>query len=143
MHRLARLDHQHIWHPFTQMRDWLKREPIVIVAGRGAVLRDVKGREYLDANSSIWTNLHGHNHPKLNAAIARQLKKIAHSSALGLANEPASLLAARLVEAAKVRTSESGKVRHGRGSPSHFPTSPLSKVFFSDDGSTAMEVALK
>ena len=81
------------------MRDWLRREPLVIVSGKGAVLRDVNGREYLDANSSIWTNLHGHNHPKINAAIRRQLKKIAHSSALGLANEPASLLAEKLVEA--------------------------------------------
>ena len=90
MHPLAQLDHQFVWHPFTQMRDWLRREPMVIVAGQGAVLRDVRGREYLDANSSIWTNLHGHNHPKINAAIRRQLKKIAHSSALGLANEPAS-----------------------------------------------------
>src|ERR1041385_1830943 len=94
MHRLAKLDHAHVWHPFTQMRDWLKREPIVITSGRGAVLRDVKGREYLDANSSIWTNLHGHNHPKINGAINRQLKKIAHSSALGLANEPAGELCA-------------------------------------------------
>ena len=100
MHPLAKLDQQHVWHPFTQMRDWLEREPIVIVEGKGAVLRDVHGREYLDANSSIWTNLHGHNHPKINAAIRRQLKKIAHSSALGLANEPASLLAQKLVEAA-------------------------------------------
>src|SRR5438045_9600926 len=102
MNPLARLDHQHVWHPFTQMRDWLKREPIVIVSGQGAVLRDVHGREYLDANSSIWTNLHGHNHLKLNAAIAKQLKKIAHSSALGFANEPASLLAAKLVQAAGI-----------------------------------------
>src|SRR5678810_729046 len=100
MHPQAKLDHAYIWHPFTQMRGWLKREPIVIVSGQGAVLRDAKGREYLDANSSIWTNLHGHQHPKINAAIQRQLKKVAHSSALGLANEPASLLAAKLVEAA-------------------------------------------
>src|SRR5690348_14246147 len=97
MNRLAQLDHKFVWHPFTQMRDWLKSEPIVIVAGKGAVLRDVKGREYLDANSSIWTNLHGHQHPKINAAINGQLKKIAHSSALGFANEPASLLAEKLV----------------------------------------------
>ena len=82
------------------MRDWLQREPIVIAEGKGAVLRDVRGREYLDANSSIWTNLHGHQHPTINAAIRRQLGKIAHSSALGLANEPASLLAARLIESA-------------------------------------------
>src|SRR3990172_2987886 len=103
MNRLAQLDREFVWHPFTQMRDWLKREPVVIVAGQGAVLRDVHGREYLDANSSIWTNLHGHNHPKLNAAIERQLRKISHSSALGLANEPASSLAARLVAAASER----------------------------------------
>lgn len=120
MHRLAKLDHQYLWHPFTQMRDWLQREPIVIARGKGAVLEDVHGRKYLDANSSIWTNLHGHNHPKINAAIKRQLRRIAHSSALGLANEPASLLAKELAEAAN-----------------------LQKVFFSDDGSTAMEVALK
>src|SRR5258708_14720334 len=100
MDKIAELDHRYVWHPFTQMRDWLNRDPIVIVEGSGAVLRDSKGREYLDANSSIWTNLHGHNHPKINAAIQRQLKKIAHSSALGFANEPASVLAAKLVEAA-------------------------------------------
>ena len=97
MNKLAQLDQKFIWHPFTQMRDWLKREPIVIVEGRGAVLRDACGKEYLDANSSIWTNLHGHAHPKINSAMARQLKKISHSSALGFANEPASLLAEKLV----------------------------------------------
>jgi len=129
MHRLAQLDHDFVWHPFTQMRDWLKREPLVIVAGHGARLRDVQGREYLDANSSIWTNLHGHNHPKLNTAIHQQLKKIAHSSALGLANQPASLLAAKLVAAANPAAA-------GR-------RPKLNKVFFSDDGSTAVEVALK
>ena len=85
MNRLARLDHEYLWHPFTQMRDWLKHEPIVITQGTGATLHDVHGRQYLDANASIWTNLHGHNHPRINAAIERQLKKIAHSSALGLA----------------------------------------------------------
>src|SRR5882724_9063189 len=100
MNSLAKLDHRHIWHPFTQMRDWLKREPIVIVEGKGAVLRDARGRQYLDANSSIWTNLHGHNHPGINAALRRQLSKIAHSSALGLANEPAALLGEKLVLAA-------------------------------------------
>src|SRR5579864_4357032 len=100
MHPLAELDHSFIWHPFTQMRDWLQREPIVLVSGKGAVLRDVHGRKYLDANSSIWTNLHGHSHPKINASITRQLKKIAHSSALGFANAPASLLAEQLVGAA-------------------------------------------
>src|SRR6266702_8651346 len=85
------------------MHDWLQREPIVITSGHGAVLCDVRGREYLDGNSSIWTNLHGHQHPKINAAIQCQLKRISHSSALGLANEPASLLAEKLVEAANPR----------------------------------------
>ncbi|HEX5222438.1 MAG TPA: aspartate aminotransferase family protein [Verrucomicrobiae bacterium] len=131
MHPLAKLDHQFVWHPFTQMRDWLKQEPIVITSGKGAVLRDVHGQAYLDANSSIWTNLHGHQHPKINAAIQRQLKKIAHSSALGLANEPASLLAKKLVEVAN-------PVPH-----SALRTPRLNKVFYSDDGSTALEVALK
>jgi len=129
MHPLAQLDHAHVWHPFTQMRDWLKREPIVITSGQGAVLRDVHGKEYLDANSSIWTNLHGHQHPKINAAITRQLKKISHSSALGFANEPASLLAAALVKQANLKS----EIRNPK----------LNKVFFSDDGSTALEVALK
>jgi adenosylmethionine-8-amino-7-oxononanoate aminotransferase len=125
---LAELDKLYLWHPFTQMKDWIRGEPIVIVEGDGAVLRDANGREYLDANASIWTNLHGHNHPQLNAAIGRQLKKIAHSSALGFASEPASLLAAQLV----------GIANFGRrASPS------LRKVFLSDNGSTAMEVALK
>jgi adenosylmethionine-8-amino-7-oxononanoate aminotransferase len=145
MHPLAKLDHKHVWHPFTQMRDWLKQEPLIIAEGRGAVVRDVYGREYLDANSSIWTNLHGHNHPKVNAAIRRQLGKIAHSSCLGLANEPASLLAARLEKAANPEIEQS---RLATSSPApnlktKRLTPVLSKVFFSDDGSTAMEVALK
>lgn len=122
MHPLARADLNFVWHPFTQMKDWLRQEPIVITHGKGAVLWDAEGNEYLDANSSIWTNLHGHRHPAINRAIRKQLGKIAHSSALGLANEPASLLAERLVRAAGGR---------------------LRKVFFSDDGSTGMEVALK
>jgi adenosylmethionine-8-amino-7-oxononanoate aminotransferase len=149
MHSLAQLDRKFVWHPFTQMRDWLAREPVVIVEGKGAVLRDVHGREYLDANSSIWTNLHGHNHPKINSAIQRQLKKIAHSSALGLANEPASLLAEKLVESANPdvsgRTSStSPQLYFGMGTRGTRPSENGShKVFFSDDGSTALEVALK
>jgi len=150
VHKLAQLDRRYVWHPFTQMRDWLRREPILIVAGQGAVLRDTHGREYLDANASVWTNLHGHNHPKINAAIRGQLKKIAHSSALGLANEPASLLAQKLVEAANQLNAERGtrNAEFPAGVPlapphSAFRTPHLNKVFFSDNGSTAMEVALK
>jgi len=104
------------------MRDWLKQDPIVIAAGQGATLRDTQGREYLDANSSIWTNLHGHRHPKIDAAIKAQLGQIAHSSALGLASVPASFLGEKLIKAAR------GK---------------LKRVFYSDDGSTAIEAALK
>src|ERR1700751_2155784 len=103
MHKLARLDQRYVWHPFTQMRDWLKREPIVITSGKGAVLRDARGGQYLDANASIWTNLHGHGHPRINAAIRKQMGKIAHSSALGFPNEPASLLSERLVQAARLK----------------------------------------
>src|SRR3954469_4385602 len=109
------------------MKDWLKGEPIVITKGRGALLWDAQGREFIDANSSIWTNLHGHANRQINRAIKEQLKKIAHSSALGLGNEPASLLAEQLVKAFQQASA---------------PTA-LSKVFFSDDGSTAMEVAVK
>jgi adenosylmethionine-8-amino-7-oxononanoate aminotransferase len=148
MNQFAKLDHAHIWHPFTQMRDWLKREPIVITSGKGAVLRDVHGKEYLDANSSIWTNLHGHQHPKINAAITRQLKKISHSSALGFANEPASLLAAELVKLANPamlhqKGGKGEKVQRRKFPFPLFPAAPLQKVFYSDDGSTALEVALK
>ena len=124
--KLAQLDQRYVWHPFTQMKDWLREEPIVITRGKGATLWDANGKKYLDANSSIWTNLHGHRHPAMNRAITAQLREIAHSSALGLANEPASLLARRLVRAAGDEKKNA-----------------LSKVFYSDDGSTAMEVALK
>lgn len=103
----------------------MAREPIVIVSGKGAILRDETGKEYLDGNSSIWTNLHGHRHPKINAAIKKQLGKIAHSSALGFANVPASFLGEKLITVANA----------GGGK--------FERVFYSDDGSTAMEAALK
>lgn len=122
-------DRRYVWHPFTQMRDWVKREPIVIVRGRGAKLWDQRGREYLDANASIWTNLHGHRQPEIDRAVRRQLNQVAHVSALGLANEPAARLARDLVRGVAEEAP--------RGGPA------LGKVFFSDDGSTAMEVALK
>jgi adenosylmethionine-8-amino-7-oxononanoate aminotransferase len=127
MHPLARLDHRHVWHPFTQMRDWLKSEPIVLVKGRGSVLEDVHGRRYLDANSSIWTNLHGHRNPAIDRALRRQLSQVAHTSSLGFASGPAAELAAELV----------GLARGPKDQPR------LGKVFFSDDGSTAIEAALK
>ena len=120
MHSLAEIDHRYLWHPFTQMKGWMQEEPVIIESGHGAMLRDVEGREYIDANSSIWTNLHGHQHPKITLAIKDQLDRIAHSSFLGLSNVPAIELAEKL---------------------SHL--TGLARVFYSDDGSTAMEVAIK
>ena len=120
---ISTLDRGYVWHPFTDMRQWLSDSPLVIVEGRGCWLYDAHGRKYLDGNASIWTNIHGHNHPKLNAALAEQARAIAHSSFLGLTNPPAARLAAQLVAL--------------------LPMSTLGKVFFSDNGSTAVEVALK
>ncbi len=122
---LVAADQAHTWHPFTQMRAWCapEHEPLVLVEGEGAILRDSRGREYLDGNSSIWTNLHGHNHPHLNAAIRDQLDRVAHTSFLGATNAPAATLARELTRL--------------------FPADTLSRVFFSDNGSTAIEVALK
>ncbi|MGO9527798.1 MAG: adenosylmethionine--8-amino-7-oxononanoate transaminase [Verrucomicrobiia bacterium] len=119
---LADKDHRYLWHPFTQMKDWMAEEPVIIESGQGAILRDVNGREYIDANSSIWTNLHGHQHPRITQAIKDQLGRIAHSSFLGLSNGPAIELAEKLVAIAPPG---------------------LTRVFYSDDGSTAMEVAIK
>lgn len=136
MHPLARKDLKYVWHPFTQMQDWTKEEPIVITSGKGATLTDQHNRRYLDANASIWTNLHGHRHPMIDRAIQNQLKKISHSSALGLANEPASLLAEKLL-----KTANPSKLFKHVDSESINPI--LNKVFFSDDGSTALETALK
>ena len=122
---LIAADKAHAWHPFTQHRDWCApdHEPLVLVDGEGAVLRDSEGREYIDGNSSIWTNIHGHRHPKIDAAIRAQLDQVAHTSFLGFTNPPAVQLSRELVELWPART--------------------LTRVFLSDDGSTAIEVALK
>src|SRR5271155_4198510 len=118
------LDRRYVWHPFTPLDEWLDPgfEPVLIASGEGTVLTDVEGRDYLDGNSSIWTNLHGHRHPEIDRAIRDQLDRIAHSSFLGLTNDVAARLARGLGGGARLN--------------SH-------KVFFSDDGSTAMEAALK
>src|SRR2546426_2193331 len=118
-------DKRFAWHPFTDMREWCApaNEPLVLVEGRGALLRDSRGREYIDGNSSIWTNIHGHNHPYINAAIRRQLDRVAHTSFLGFTNPAAIELARAIVDL--------------------FQTDSLTRVFFSDDGSTGMEVALR
>ncbi len=122
---LRRLDKAHLWHPFTQMRDWCASDadPLLITSGAGAILTDFEGNEYLDGNSSIWTNIHGHRHPVIDAAIREQLGRIAHCSALGFSNEPAIRLAEKLV--------------------GFFPADTLTRVFFTDDGSTAIECACR
>ena len=122
---LVAADKKYLWHPFTSMHDWCapEHEPIVLVEGHGALLRDSRGREYIDGNSSIWTNIHGHNHPHINEKIRRQLDRVAHTSFLGFTNPAAIDLAEALVQL--------------------FPANTLSRVFYSDDGSTGMEVALR
>ncbi|RLD97918.1 MAG: adenosylmethionine--8-amino-7-oxononanoate transaminase [Aquificota bacterium] len=119
---LAKKDFQYLWHPFTQMSDFTSRPPLIIERGEGIYLIDTQGNRYIDGVSSLWVNLHGHRRPEIDQAIKDQLDKIAHSTMLGMANVPAVLLAERLVE----KTPEN-----------------LTRVFFSDNGSTAMEIALK
>lgn len=122
---LVRWDRAHLWHPFTQMRDWAESEPIVIAAGEGSWLVDTHGRRWLDGVGSMWTNVHGHRKKELDDAIRAQLDRIAHSTLLGLSGEQPILLAKRLVE------------RAPKGDRA------LTRVFYSDNGSTAVEVAVK
>jgi len=123
--RWLEADAAHCWHPFTDQDAWTgpHGQRLVITGGEGAWLTDSEGRRYLDGNSSIWTNIHGHRHPKLDAALRDQIDRVAHTSFLGFANPRASELAERLA--------------------GYFPAGTLERVFFSDDGSTAVEVALK
>ncbi len=123
--RWIEADWAHCWHPFTRQGEWgaVDHEPLVLTHGRGAWLWDSEGRRYLDGNSSIWTNIHGHAHPVINAAIRDQLEKTAHVSFLGYTHPLAVELAERLC--------------------AFFPNNQLGRVFFSDDGSTAVECALK
>src|SRR5262245_60247374 len=116
---LFRWDREHFWHPFTQMQEY---DPLVIEWAEGCTLYDVDGRAYLDGVSSLWCNVHGHRHPRLDAAIREQLDRVAHTTALGASNVPAIELARRLVEIAPPG---------------------LTRVFYSDSGATAVEVALK
>ena len=117
-------DRQHCWHPFTQHAGWASEgEELILVRGEGPWLFDAEGRRYFDGNSSIWTNIHGHRHPRIDAALRTQLDEVAHTSFLGFGNPPAAELAKRLT--------------------AFFPSGSLERVFFSDDGSTAVEVAVK
>src|SRR3989339_678674 len=119
---LQNKDKQYIWHPFTQMEDWEKNDQLVIEKGDGIYLYDTDKNKYIDGISSLWVTIHGHRKKKINQAIIKQLNKVAHSTLLGLANVPSIELAKKLVEIAP------------KG---------LAKVFYSDNGSTAVEVTLK
>ena len=119
---LRALDARHVWHPFTPMARWLDDEQLVIDAAEGVWLIDADGRRFIDGNASLWVNVHGHRHPALDAALHAQVDRLSHTTYLGLANTPATLLAERLVDLAPGR---------------------LSKVFFSEAGAAAVEVAVK
>ncbi len=120
--QLVEWDKKYVWHPFTQMKDWIGEEPLIIDRAKGSYLIDAKGNRYLDGVSSLWVNLHGHRHPRMDEAIREQLNRLGHSTLLGLSNTPAVELARGLV---------------------HIAPPGLTKVFYSDNGSTAVEIAVK
>ena len=115
-------DRRHVWHPFTQMQEYFGLPPLAIASGQGGWVTDTEGRTYLDGNASIWTNVHGHNDPDLNRALVRQLERVAHTTMLGLTHPVGAELAAELAALAP---------------------GDLQRVFFSDNGSNAVEIALK
>src|SRR5687767_5657121 len=119
---LAELDRNHLWHPFTQMHEWAREEPLFVERARDTDLIDRDGRRYIDGVSSLWCNVHGHRHPQIDAAVRDQLDRVAHSTMLGLTHPAAIRLAERLVAIAPPG---------------------LTRVFYSDSGSTATEIALK
>jgi len=119
---LAAADRAYLWHPFTQQRGWVGEHPVIVDRGEGTDLIDIDGNRYIDGVSSLWCNVHGHAHPRIDAAVRDQLSKVAHSTMLGLSHRPAIELAQRLVELAPPG---------------------LTRVFYSDSGSTATEIALK
>ena len=119
---LADIDRKHIWHPFTQMKEWEEETPLIIESGEGSHLIDIDGNRYIDGVSSLWVTVHGHQKKEIDQAIKAQLGKIAHSTLLGLSNVPSIELAKKLVE-----ISPEG----------------LTRIFYSDSGSTAVEIALK
>jgi len=119
---LQEYDRRYVWHPFTQMKEWEAEPPLVITYGEGSWLIDSDGNRYLDGVGAIWTNVHGHCHPYINAAIKTQVDRLEHSTLLGLASEQPALLAKRLIEIAPPG---------------------MAKVFYSDNGSTAVEIGIK
>jgi adenosylmethionine-8-amino-7-oxononanoate aminotransferase len=119
---LVEADRRHLWHPFTQMQDWLAEEPVIIDSAEGVYLLDTLGNRYLDGVSSLWCNVHGHRVPEIDTAVRAQLERVAHSTLLGLASTASIECAEELL-----RWVPPGLVR----------------VFFSDSGATAVEIALK
>jgi adenosylmethionine-8-amino-7-oxononanoate aminotransferase len=115
-------DARHVWHPFAQMQEYLSLPPLAIASGKGGWLTDTAGRTYLDGNASIWTNVHGHRDPDLDAALVDQLGRVAHSTLFGVTHAPGAELAAQL---------------------SSLAPAGLGRVFYSDNGSNAVEIALK
>jgi len=120
--RLWEADHRHLWHPFTQMQGWLEEEPLIVDRAEGVHLVDTLGNRYLDGVSSLWCNVHGHRAPEIDAAVRAQLDQVAHSTLLGLASTASIECAEELVR--------------------HLPAG-LTRVFFSDAGATAVEIAIK
>jgi adenosylmethionine-8-amino-7-oxononanoate aminotransferase len=135
-------DKKYIWHPFTQMKEWAGEKPVIIESGEGCYLVDTEGRRYLDGVSSLWVNIHGHRKQEIDEAIKAQIDRVSHSTLLGQSNVPAIRLAERLVEVV-------GRSMCGRGEPVRSPSSGQAqwsvptRVFYSDNGSTSVEVALK
>ncbi len=119
---LVELDHAHVWHPFTPMRQWREEPPLIIERAEGVYLFDTAGNRYIDGVSSLWCNVHGHRVPEIDDAIREQLDRVAHSTLLGLASPPSIELAAKLATLAP---------------------GELKRVFYSDAGATALEVAFK
>jgi len=128
---LSDADRRVLWHPFTQHRDWEDELAPIIERGQGTTIYDTDGTAYIDGVSSLWCNIHGHRHPHIDAAIHAQVDRISHSTMLGLSHPPAIELAQRLVEIAP------------SPSPDQPKREPLTRVFYSDSGSTAVEIALK
>ncbi len=119
---LAAIDKRVLWHPFTQQQGWTEEDPLIVQRAEGCTLYDTDGNAYLDGTASLWCNVHGHAHPTIDAAIRDQLERVAHTTMLGLSHPPAIELAGKLVDLAPPG---------------------LTRVFYSDNGSTAAEVALK
>ena len=141
-------DRKYIWHPFTQMRDWQTDDFPVIEKGDGCYLVDTEGRKYLDGVSSLWCNVHGHRVKELDRAIERQLKKISHTTVLWATHPTAIELAEKLIAIApgnnaRAHSRAGLNLPYEKGEGSGEDKQRLTRVFYSDSGSEAVEIALK